>query len=51
MISDRALFRLAGWSVVMTIAFFGWQEWRTRRTFAARGGKGSPLINTTGIRG
>lgn len=50
-LTDRALFRLAGWSVVALIAFFAWGEYRNRTTLAARGGKGSPLINTTGVRG
>lgn len=51
MISDRALFRLAGLSAAAVIGFFVYQEWRGRRILAARGNKGYPIVTTTGIRG
>ena len=49
-LSDQTVFKIAGWSGVIAIAFFAWQEWRTRTVFAKRG-KGTPIIDTTGIRG
>lgn len=38
---------LSGLAVVAAV----FETWRTNRILAARGGKGYPIVNTTGIRG
>lgn len=51
MISDRALFRFAGIVTLAVLALAAFDTWRVNRNLAARAGRGSPIIDTTGIRG
>lgn len=49
--SDARLFKLVGVVTLSVLALAAFDTWRVNRSLERRGGKGSPIIATTGIRG
>lgn len=49
--SDARLFKLVGVVTLSVLALFAFDAWRVNRSLKARGGKGYPIVATTGIYG